>query len=129
MRANVPDRWPCSRIILCRWRGRLHEPIHIGEIKANRDQDTEDEPHKRYRVQRHSDAFIQVGSGHEHQASKRQDPADQRDHYRRYARSASGDTTEGIPWIEQGIRDLRATGAVVALYLNRRLWPFTALNS
>jgi len=28
----------------------------------------------------------------------------------RWARSASGDTTEGIPWIEQGIRDFRATG-------------------
>jgi predicted ATPase len=29
---------------------------------------------------------------------------------RGWARSASGDTTEGIPWIEQGIRDFRATG-------------------
>src|ERR1700747_2387957 len=35
--------------------------------------------------------------------------------YRGWARSASGDTTEGIPWIEQGIRDYRATGAVVGL--------------
>jgi len=30
--------------------------------------------------------------------------------YRGWARSASGNTTEGIPWIEQGIRDLRASG-------------------
>jgi MalT-like TPR region len=35
--------------------------------------------------------------------------------YRGWARSASGDTAEGIPWIEQGIRDLRATGSVLAL--------------
>jgi predicted ATPase len=36
--------------------------------------------------------------------------------YRGWARSASGNTAEGIPegipWIEQGIRDFRATGAV-----------------
>ena len=32
-----------------------------------------------------------------------------------WARSASGDTAEGIPWIEHGIRDLRATGAVLGL--------------
>jgi predicted ATPase len=32
--------------------------------------------------------------------------------YRGWARSASGDTAEGIPWIEQGIRDYRATGVV-----------------
>src|SRR5260370_11028469 len=35
--------------------------------------------------------------------------------YRGWARSASGDTAEGIPWIEQGIRDFRATGSVLAL--------------
>jgi hypothetical protein len=35
--------------------------------------------------------------------------------YRGWARSASGDTEEGIPWIEQGIRDIRATGTVLAL--------------
>jgi adenylate cyclase len=35
--------------------------------------------------------------------------------YRGWARSASGDTAEGISWIEQGIRDLRATGAVLGL--------------
>ena len=35
--------------------------------------------------------------------------------YRGWARSASGDTAEGIPWIEQGIRDYRATGAVLGL--------------
>ncbi|MBV8227622.1 MAG: hypothetical protein JO232_20790 [Verrucomicrobia bacterium] len=35
--------------------------------------------------------------------------------YRGWARSAFGDTTEGIPWIEHGIRDYRATGAVLAL--------------
>ena len=35
--------------------------------------------------------------------------------YRGWARSASGNTAEGIPWIEQGIRDLRATGQVVGL--------------
>jgi hypothetical protein len=32
--------------------------------------------------------------------------------YRGWARSASGDTAEGIPWIEQGIRDFRAIGAI-----------------
>jgi Anaphase-promoting complex subunit 5 len=37
--------------------------------------------------------------------------------YRGWARSASGDTVEGIPWIEQGIRDSRATGAVLSLPL------------
>jgi len=30
---------------------------------------------------------------------------------RGWARSASGDTAEGIPWIEQGIRDFRGTGS------------------
>ena len=35
--------------------------------------------------------------------------------YRGWARSASGDTAEGIPWIERGIRDFRANGAVLAL--------------
>ena len=35
--------------------------------------------------------------------------------YRGWARSASGDTAEGIPWIEQGIRDFRVTGAVLGL--------------
>ena len=35
--------------------------------------------------------------------------------YRGWARSASGDTAEGIPWIEQGIRDFRATGTVLAM--------------
>ena len=35
--------------------------------------------------------------------------------YRGWARSASGETAEGIPWIEQGIRDFRATGTVVSL--------------
>jgi hypothetical protein len=32
-----------------------------------------------------------------------------------WARSASGDTAEGIPWIERGISDYRATGAVLGL--------------
>ena len=31
--------------------------------------------------------------------------------YRGWARSVSGDTAQGIPWIEQGLRDYRATGA------------------
>jgi serine/threonine protein kinase len=35
--------------------------------------------------------------------------------YRGWARSASGDTAEGILWIEQGIRDFRATGSVLGL--------------
>jgi hypothetical protein len=35
--------------------------------------------------------------------------------YRGWARSASGNTAEGLPWIEQGIRDLRATGTVLGL--------------
>ena len=34
---------------------------------------------------------------------------------RGWARSVSGDTAEGIPWIEHGIRDLRATGSVLGL--------------
>jgi len=35
--------------------------------------------------------------------------------YRGWARSASGDTAGGIPWIEQGIRDFRLTGSVLGL--------------
>jgi predicted ATPase len=35
--------------------------------------------------------------------------------FRGWARSASSNTAEGIPWIEQGIRDFRATGTVMAL--------------
>jgi predicted ATPase len=34
---------------------------------------------------------------------------------RGWARSASGDTIEGISWIEDGIRDYRATGANIGL--------------
>jgi predicted ATPase len=34
---------------------------------------------------------------------------------RGWARSASGDTVEGIQWIENGIRDSRATGSLVTL--------------
>ena len=57
------------------------------------------------------------------------------DIYRGWARIASGDTAKGIPWIERGITDLRATGEVLgvggllaykaeALYLARpRLRP------
>jgi tetratricopeptide (TPR) repeat protein len=41
--------------------------------------------------------------------------------YRGWVRSASGDTAEGIPRIEQGIRDLRATGAVLGLPHNLTL--------
>jgi predicted ATPase len=36
---------------------------------------------------------------------------------RGWARSASGDTAEGISWIEQGIKDFRATGSVLDLPL------------
>jgi tRNA A-37 threonylcarbamoyl transferase component Bud32/tetratricopeptide (TPR) repeat protein len=41
---------------------------------------------------------------------------------RGWARSVSGDTAEGIPWIEHGIRDFRATGSVLGLplYLARK---------
>ena len=35
--------------------------------------------------------------------------------YRGWARSASCDTAEGISWLEQGLIDLRATGAVLGL--------------
>jgi tetratricopeptide (TPR) repeat protein len=35
--------------------------------------------------------------------------------YRGWVRSASGDSEEGIPWIDQGIRELRASGSVVSL--------------
>jgi len=35
--------------------------------------------------------------------------------WRGWARSASRNSGEGIPWIEQGIRDYRATGAVLSL--------------
>jgi tetratricopeptide (TPR) repeat protein len=35
--------------------------------------------------------------------------------YRGWARSVSGDTTEGIGWIEDGISDFRETGAVLGL--------------
>ena len=37
--------------------------------------------------------------------------------YRGWARSASGDTAEGISWIENGIEDSRATGSVLSLPL------------
>jgi predicted ATPase len=42
--------------------------------------------------------------------------------YRGWPRSASGNTAEGIPCIEQGIRDYRATGTVLRLpyYLGRK---------
>ena len=42
--------------------------------------------------------------------------------HRCWARSASGDTAESIPWIEQGIRALRATCAVLVIpgYLARK---------
>jgi predicted ATPase len=42
--------------------------------------------------------------------------------YHGWARSVSGDIAEGIAWIEQGIRDYRATGAVLCLpyYLRRK---------
>jgi len=42
--------------------------------------------------------------------------------WRGWARSAAGDTAEGIRWIDQGIRDFRATGAVLGLpgYLARK---------
>jgi serine/threonine protein kinase len=41
---------------------------------------------------------------------------------RGWARSVSGDTAEGIMWIEKGLRDFRATGSVMALpyYLARK---------
>jgi hypothetical protein len=35
--------------------------------------------------------------------------------FRGWTRSASGDTAEGIQWIERGIRDYRATGTVLGL--------------
>ena len=35
--------------------------------------------------------------------------------HRGWARSASGDTAQGIPSIEQGIRDVRATGTLLTL--------------
>jgi hypothetical protein len=35
--------------------------------------------------------------------------------HRGWARSASGDAVEGIPWLERGIRDFRATGSVLGL--------------
>src|SRR5258706_628932 len=42
--------------------------------------------------------------------------------HRGWARSAFGNTTEGIPWIEQGIRDYRAAGTVLGMpgYLARK---------
>jgi hypothetical protein len=35
--------------------------------------------------------------------------------YRGWARSVSGDIAEGIPWIEKGTRDIRATGTVLGI--------------
>jgi hypothetical protein len=35
--------------------------------------------------------------------------------HRGWGRSASGDTAEGIPWIEHGIRDIRATGSMLLM--------------
>jgi hypothetical protein len=39
----------------------------------------------------------------------------QAESYRGWALSVSGNPAEGIPWIEQGIRDIRATGTVFGL--------------
>ena len=41
--------------------------------------------------------------------------------HRGWARSVSGGTAEGIPWIEQGIRDIRATGTVLGMPYNLTL--------
>ena len=51
--------------------------------------------------------------------------------YRGWAHSASGDTAEGVPWIEQGIRDIRATGTVLALpaHLATKGWGITSSES
>ena len=50
--------------------------------------------------------------------------------YRGWARSVSGDPAAGILWIEQGIRDLRATGTVLALpyFLGLRAEAFHLAN-
>ena len=50
-------------------------PADIGEVKPDRDQDAEDEPHERRPVDRyrHRRAFVEVGRGHQRQAAKRQD--------------------------------------------------------
>ena len=40
---------------------------------------------------------------------------------RGWARSASGDTAEGISWIEDGIEDYRATGSMLC----RAIFPST----
>jgi tetratricopeptide (TPR) repeat protein len=58
---------------------------------------------------------------------------------RGWARCASGDTTEGIAWIEDGIEDYRAAGAILAMpfflalraeafYLSRN-WRHNTLNA
>jgi hypothetical protein len=46
--------------------------------------------------------------------------------HRGWARSTSGDTAKGIPWIERGITDLRATGEVLGVpgLLAGRLKPY-----
>jgi serine/threonine protein kinase/tetratricopeptide (TPR) repeat protein len=41
--------------------------------------------------------------------------------HRGWARSVSGNTAEGIPWIEQGIRDFRATGTTMGMPYNLTL--------
>jgi hypothetical protein len=50
--------------------------------------------------------------------------------WRGLARSASGDTAGGIPWIEQGIRGYRATGTVLELpfYLTQNVSARTRLS-
>ena len=37
--------------------------------------------------------------------------------FRGWARSASGDTAEGLPWIEDGIRTHRASGSILSMPL------------
>lgn len=37
--------------------------------------------------------------------------------FRGWARSALGETTEGLSWIEDGIRDYRSSGSTIALTL------------
>ena len=51
--------------------------------------------------------------------------------FRGWARSASGDTAEGIPWIEDGIEDFRATGSTLAVpfWLALKAEAFTPCGS
>jgi adenylate cyclase len=73
--------------------------------------------HNHAEVERYSSELIEVSTRHNFAYWRAMGAM-----WRGWALSASGKTAEGIPWIEQGIRDIRATGTVrgVPSYLAKK---------